>query len=247
DANAVIVANIVAPPSNQPPGYPSNETIYHYFAVIGYNPNTRQVYIADSANFGGNQRYWLSFDQLASLIPPKGYSAHGCGTGRPIGAIREKYVALGGCSSVIGAPQTDELATPDGAGRYTTFERGSIYWTAATGAFEVHGAIRDLWKALGWEAGPLGYPISDETRTPDGIGRYNVFQRGSIYWSPSTGAHEVRGRIRDKWAELGWEAGSLGYPTSDEHDVAGGRRSQFQRGTITWRAATDTFEVALAP
>jgi hypothetical protein len=27
------------------------------------------------ASFSGNQIYWLSFDQLATLIPPKGYSA----------------------------------------------------------------------------------------------------------------------------------------------------------------------------
>lgn len=75
DRGYPVVANIVAPPGNQPPGYPSNQTIYHYFAVIGYNPDTRQVYIADPANFGGNHHYWLSFDQLATLIPPKGYSA----------------------------------------------------------------------------------------------------------------------------------------------------------------------------
>ncbi len=69
-----VVANIVAPASNHPPGYPSS-TIYHYFAVAGYDSNARKVYIADSANFGGNQLYWLTFDQLATLIPPKGYAA----------------------------------------------------------------------------------------------------------------------------------------------------------------------------
>lgn len=69
-----LVANIVAPPSNHPPGYPSDQTIYHYFAVVGYNPDTKQVYIVDSAQFSQGQ-YWLSFDQLATLIPPKGYSA----------------------------------------------------------------------------------------------------------------------------------------------------------------------------
>jgi hypothetical protein len=74
DNGYAIVANIVAPASNHPPGYP-NYTIWHYFAVIGYKRSTRQVRIADSANFGGNQIYWLSFDQLATLIPPKGYSA----------------------------------------------------------------------------------------------------------------------------------------------------------------------------
>jgi hypothetical protein len=70
-----IVANIVAPPGNQPPGYPPGQTIYHYFTVIGYDDVNRTVLIADPASFSGNQIYWLSFDQLATLIPPKGYSA----------------------------------------------------------------------------------------------------------------------------------------------------------------------------
>ena len=77
DRGYALVANIVAPPGNQPPGYPSNQTIYHYFTIIGYNrdPAYKQAYIADPANFSGNNHYWLWFDQLASLIPPKGYSA----------------------------------------------------------------------------------------------------------------------------------------------------------------------------
>ena len=70
-----IVANIVAPPGNQPPGYPSDQTIYHYFTVIGYDDSNSTVLIADPASFSGNQIYWLTFNQLATLIPPKGYSA----------------------------------------------------------------------------------------------------------------------------------------------------------------------------
>jgi hypothetical protein len=73
--NYPIVANIVAPPGNQPPGYPPNQTIYHYFTVIGYNDVSRNVLIADPASFSGYQIYWLTFEKLASLIPPKGYSA----------------------------------------------------------------------------------------------------------------------------------------------------------------------------
>ena len=72
--NYPIVANIVAPPNNHPPGYP-NYTIYHYFTVIGYDSSDYTVLIADPANFGGHQIYWLTFNQLATLIPPKGYSA----------------------------------------------------------------------------------------------------------------------------------------------------------------------------
>ncbi len=162
-----------------------------------------------------------------------------------IGKIDEKYRALGGCGSFLGVPITEERITPDGVGRYSVFERGSIYWTPSTGAFEVHGMIRDKWAELGWEPGVLGYPITDETPTPDGIGRYNVFQGGSIYWTPDTGAHEVRGRIRDKWAELGWEAGALGYPISGEYAVTAGRKSDFQHGSITWDEDSDEFTVTM--
>ncbi|MCX5144427.1 MULTISPECIES: C39 family peptidase [unclassified Streptomyces] len=75
DRNYPLVTNIVAPPGNQPPGYPSDQTIYHYFTVFGYDEVDRTVLIADPASFSGNQIYWISFDQLATLIPPKGYSA----------------------------------------------------------------------------------------------------------------------------------------------------------------------------
>ena len=64
----------------------------------------------------------------------------------------------------------------------------------------------------------LGYPTTDETVTPVGIGRYNHFQHGSIYWTPLTGSYEVHGLIRDRWAALGWERSALGYPISDETD-----------------------------
>lgn len=75
DNGYAVVTNIVAPPGNQPPGYPPDQTIYHYFTVIGYDDAAGTVLIADPASFDGNQIYWLSFDQLSTLIPPKGYSA----------------------------------------------------------------------------------------------------------------------------------------------------------------------------
>lgn len=74
DNGYALVANIVAPANNHPPGYP-NYTIYHYLTIIGYNPDTQEVLIADPAGFANTQTYALSFNQTASLIPPKGYSA----------------------------------------------------------------------------------------------------------------------------------------------------------------------------
>ena len=102
----------------------------------------------------------------------------------------------------------------------------------------MHGAIRGHWESLGWEAGPTGYPTTDERTTPDGVGRYNHFTGGggaSIYWTPNTGPQLVHGAIRGRWASMGWELSSLGYPTSDEQSVPGGRRSNFQHGSLTFR------------
>jgi len=70
--------------------------------------------------------------------------------------------------------------------------------------------------------------VTDELSTPDGGGRYNEMQGGSIYWTPSTGAHSAQG----------WERGTLGYPTSDEHSVPGGRQSDFQGGSLFWNSST---------
>jgi len=76
-----VIANIVAPPSNYPRGVKGSVsprygggTVYHYFSVMGYDDTgARAVWIADSGF--QPQGYWMSFDQLASLIPPKGYAA----------------------------------------------------------------------------------------------------------------------------------------------------------------------------
>jgi hypothetical protein len=102
------------------------------------------------------------------------------------GVIGEKYRQLGGSSSFLGCPLTDELGTPDGIGRYNHFEGGSIYWTPQTGAHAVWGAIRERWASMGWENSELKYPLSEEIVLSDGVGRYAEFQGGRIYWHPET-------------------------------------------------------------
>ncbi|MBI5352666.1 MAG: hypothetical protein HZB50_08535 [Chloroflexi bacterium] len=157
------------------------------------------------------------------------------------GAIREKWLSMGGVTGALGFPLTDETTTPDGIGRYNHFEKGSIYWSPKTGAHEIHGAILVEWASIGWEQSVLGYPLTDETITPDGIGRYNQFQNGVIYWSPNTGAHEVHGYILKLWTGMDAERGRLGYPTSDELIYTDGttRYNTFQYGCIYWVPGTD--------
>jgi len=156
-------------------------------------------------------------------------------------AIDDKYFALGGPGGFLGQPidagaGSAEMDTADGRGRVRDFEGGSIYWTPETGAQEVHGDIRVKWAQVGGERGFLGFPLTDETGTPDGVGRYNHFQGGSIYWTPETGAQEVHGDIRATWADMGWERSHLRYPISDEMNTPDGhgRISRFQGGHISW-------------
>jgi hypothetical protein len=162
------------------------------------------------------------------------------------GEIRNRWGALGWENSALGFPVTNENRTPRRLGAYNHFQTGSIYWSPSTGAREVRGAIRTTWSRLGWENSVLGFPTTDERRTPGRPGAFNHFQSGSVYWSPSTGAHAVYGAIRERWARLGWENSALGFPTTSEYAISGGRRSDFQGGSITWTPARGAV-VQLAP
>lgn len=149
------------------------------------------------------------------------------------GAIRKLWETYGWEQGILGFPISDEGLTLGGVGRFSHFERGSIYWTPAGGAFEVHGAIYRKWASMNWERGVLGYPVTNERTTPDGVGRYNHFENGSIYWTPAHGAAALHGPILDAWEQQNFEKGPLGYPTGDVQPYGGGQRATFQNGTIT--------------
>lgn len=148
------------------------------------------------------------------------------------GRIRDKWGDLAWEAGLLGYPVTDELTAPDGVGRFNGFEGGSIYWSPQTDAHQIAGLILDKWGSLGFEAGRLGYPTTDELTPPDGVGRFNHFSGGSIYFHPEHGTHPVSGAIRDYWSASGWETGRLGYPVSDPTPVYGGTRQDFVGGSI---------------
>ncbi len=173
------------------------------------------------------------------------YGLTSAATPSPCYTIAQKYQNYTGANGLLGASTSPETTAPDGIGHYQHYAAGSIYWTPTTCAWEVHGSIHAEWSGLGWEAGFLGYPVTDETGTPDGRGRYNHFQGGSVYWTALTGAHEVHGLIRGRWAALGWEQSALGYPISDETDEldGSGRFSLFEHGSIHWNRTSGVVTV----
>lgn len=65
---------------------------------------------------------------------------------------------------------------------------GAVYANVDIGVFVVYGAIYARYAALNVEKGLLGFPKTDESAAGSG-GRYNHFEKGSIYWTQATGAH----------------------------------------------------------
>ncbi|AKK04039.1 LGFP repeat-containing protein [Corynebacterium epidermidicanis] len=132
----------------------------------------------------------------------------------------------------LGYPTSDEIGTGDGVGRKQYFQRGRIYGSLS-GVVSIEGKILEKWVETGEERGPLGYPATDEEGTPDGIGRYNRFALGMIYWHPNHGAHPITGDKLFQWTYSGYEQGVWGYPTGDStRQNDGWFRQEFEKGPI---------------
>lgn len=98
----------------------------------------------------------------------------------------------------------------------------------------VEKEIGDKYKQFTW----FGTPITGVEEGP-GDGYYRHFQLGSIFWTPTFGAKEVHGAIREKYDSFGGAQSYFGYPTTDElsaltPSVSEARYSNFMGGTINW-------------
>jgi hypothetical protein len=105
--------------------------------------------------------------------------------------------------------------------------------------------IDKKYAALGGTNGFLGAPKAPETAAPDGVGRFRQYAFGMIYWHPETGAHEVHGAVRTRWAQMGSEKSPLGYPTTDETLCPDkvGKFNHFQHGSIYHKPTVSAHEV----
>ncbi|MBF6210779.1 esterase [Nocardia puris] len=130
----------------------------------------------------------------------------------------------------------DHTTSPDGTAMPAPGGAAGEQTTIATpGGAEVtiSGDIYEKYLESGGLTGPLGAPEEAEETGPNN-GRYQDFVGGTIYEPEEGEPHIVWGLIREAWEENGGANGDLGYPTSDETDVPGGKQSEFTGGTITW-------------
>ena len=205
-------------------------------------------------------RLGLEFDQaaLSSYRQEVGqailhcYRQHGC----IAGGLR-LYQPI---SKEQGAPLVSRRGTQ---GYEMPFEKGSIFWTEASGAHPVWWEIYDCFKRLDGVNGRLGFPVTDELvipenpdfktkgvcqrfefewdYPPDIIERANGTAYGAmVYWCAPDHCHPVWGGIGEGYERNGGVSGYLGFPTSDEMVAAPspagttGWYQKFQGGTIYW-------------
>ena len=193
------------------------------------------------------------------------YEVHSC--------LLKEYLAVNGPGGNLGFPVTDIQSIAGGNVNYFRgngnlvcqyhgpndgqgglHSSGAIYWSAATGAHEVHSCLFDEYRAVNGPNGSLGFPVTDII--PIAGGDVNYFRgngnlvcqyygtndgqggpasSGAIYWSSATGAHEVHSCIDQKYESLGGPNGTLGFPISDQFtNSAGYLESDFMGGSITW-------------
>src|SRR6476620_9760026 len=91
---------------------------------------------------------------------------------------------MGAENSPLGAPRSPEAAG-EWDTRYTTFDKGAMYWSPGSGAEPVTGAIYAAWASLGYERGALGLPTSGEIQEPQWI--VQNFQHGTLNFDREKG------------------------------------------------------------
>lgn len=181
----------------------------------------------------------------------------------PCNDAREAYRVYGGAEALGGPePQPTAGRTDLGLVRYgfdaqhaltATTEKNAIFHSPTTCG---HVVRNDILAAYEGKRELLGLPITnDESTSADRLRvewgahpengpmrlRYTHFERGSIFSSPRTGAHEIHGPIRDKWAALDWDRG-LGFPSTDVVTSPDGRfqHSEFEKFAFLWDVAAQS-------
>lgn len=88
----------------------------------------------------------------------------------------------------LGYPTSWIVCGLKNGGCFQNFEKGSIMWSAASGAQPMTlGPIQAAWGSQGFENGALGYPTGTQTCNADRSSCTQTFQGGRLSWTPAGG------------------------------------------------------------
>ncbi len=158
-------------------------------------------------------------------------------------AINAAYRAAGGAAGSLGARQGEQFTIqPDGLGQ--AFAGGKIFFSPATGAYAVTGAILEKYEAAGGPTGSLGLPNAPEADggVPDSrMSSFAAQDNPVIFGTADHGAVIVRGAMKAAWDKLGGATGALGVPTADQSTDGDKVTQKFSGGQLTWDAKNNSF------
>ena len=159
-------------------------------------------------------------------------------------AITAAWKAAGGDTSDLGAKQGECYVA--GPGFAQDFVHGKMFFTPATGARAMSGAVLDKYEALGGPAASdLGFPTINEVpglAGPDSrVSTFSASDKPVIFWTPEHGAFVVRGAINAAWDKLGSSGGALGVPVGDETYDGELATQAFSSGRVSWDRLTKAF------
>src|ERR1700754_1591968 len=158
-------------------------------------------------------------------------------------AITAAWQAAGGDAGPLGPKDGGVYPAGDGVGQ--NFPGGKIFFTPATGAHVMTGAILDKYMSLGGPAdGDLGFPTIDEGAGRAPGSRNTTFSAADnpvIFWTPDTGARVVRGPINAAWDKLGGSSGVLGVASDDETYGGAVITQKFTGGEVSYDTKAKTF------
>jgi hypothetical protein len=161
------------------------------------------------------------------------------------GFICHRYVQLPEATkAALGYLASDEMSAYAQGARKSLFQGGGIYWSSATGAFEVTGQLYLHYEATG-ESRDWGLPVEPAQEIAGGLSQR--MQEATLFYKYNlASAHLVQGAILDAYLRTGGPA-KWGFPLSDELVVKGVkdgtvernvRLSQFQQCDIYWSTKT---------
>lgn len=113
------------------------------------------------------------------------YKSGCCTTWVPNGPIRDMWINNGGATGWQGFPTAEVNYNLLNGGKAQGFENSGIFWSPNTPASIINGAIRNQFNNMGYERGPLGYPLGVEYWWGSYI-RHD-FENGYMLWSASRG------------------------------------------------------------
>lgn len=206
-------------------GFSTDVIVPEYYRGEGISDHkyvTQQLGIGDHTDVGWN----FPWDIFAAYVREYATGA------APAPAVNQIDLEAARAAVWLGARKTaGENTTPDGEGRWAEFDNGYVYWHPRTGAHAIPRNVFETWADLGWEAGPLGYPIGDHT-VLNGVGDVQGFENGAIYRRYEQPGFWVHGEIRNRWNRSGFENGPYGWPTSNEVPFDTGAYQEFDHGRI---------------